>query len=277
MAARTAWSVAVILVGWSSRAFAQQEGEYLVGLDNCASGPRGAVWSSVRSKIRGIFEKDGNALVRTETQVLSDISAAVYKELKEAQALTQDGADECGLGRLSFQLLSFASADAEALLELFSSSEKLASPVLTSLLDVPWLAVAKSGWPIFGLLSEINHQKRHAGVSNKDEVDGLDKPIGQAFYQELLEAVIKGDGATIGQVTNLYLSMDNKDKNAYASLAALVAGAASSEAKDRMQLLDVTQKGLKQVVSNALELDVALGTRWPFWGLMHAAADVFSA
>jgi hypothetical protein len=231
----------------------------------------------VRSKIRRVFEKDGGALVRTEKQVLSEASAAVYKDLKEAQALTKD-AGECGLGRLSFQLLSLANAEPEAFAELFfSSSEQLASPVLTSLLDVPWLAVARSGWPIFGLLSEINHQKRHAGVSNKDEIDGLTEPIGQAFYNELVEAVIKGDGPAIGQVTNLYLSLDTNNTNAYASLSALVAGAASSEAKERMQIMDVTQRGLKQVVSNALELDVAVGTRWPFWGLMHSAADVFSA
>lgn len=242
---------------------------------NCASGPTAKAWLSVKSTLRDLF-KDGGTFAVKDKKVLKDTFAKVYHELKENDALSAKAGGECSLGRLSFQLLSLTYSEPELLLELFSSFEKIASPVLSVLLDVPWLAVAQSGWPIYALLAEINLQKINSGVMNKDRVDGLDKPLGQAFYNEFMDAIIKGDGTIIGKITNMYLSVSDKDRNAYASLAAIVAGAAGSDIKQRMQLMDVMQTGLKQVISNAMELDVSLGTQWPLWGLTHVAVDVFA-
>jgi len=273
-----AYGIAMFLFTVSPIVWAQQPVSGDAGVDflnfDCAAGPHASTWISVKKKMRRIFEKDGGALLHTEKSVLRDILADVNKELKDSTAFSKEASSECGLGKLSFQLLSVAIIEPEALIQLFSTEEQLASPVLTTLLDVPWLAVAQSGWPIFGLLAEVNLQKLHAGVMNKDFVDGLDKPIGQAFYRELMEAVVKGDGPGIGQVTNVYLTMEN-EKNTFASLTALVAGASGADAKQRMQLMDTTQNFLKQAISSPQELDLALGTRWPLWGLMHSTTDVF--
>eukprot|EP00928_Gymnodinium_smaydae_P072062 TRINITY_DN55499_c0_g1_i1.p1 TRINITY_DN55499_c0_g1~~TRINITY_DN55499_c0_g1_i1.p1 ORF type:complete len:306 (+),score=80.87 TRINITY_DN55499_c0_g1_i1:130-918(+) len=242
---------------------------------SCSSGPHAAAWLSVKNRIRGLFKKDGSALVNTDRKVIADTLTLVNSDLREAKALSADSANECGIGRISLQLLTLTTVEPDALIVLFSSSEQLASPVLTLLLDFPWLAVAQSGWPIFGLLSELNLQKRALGVVNKELVDGLDKPVNQAFYNELMKAIATGDGAGVGQVTNMYLMMEN-EKNSLASLTALVAGAAGSTVEQRAQLMDATQNAMKGVIASATELDLALGTRWPLWGLMHTAVDVFA-
>jgi hypothetical protein len=242
----------------------------------CTAGAHSAAWQSAKTKIRGVFKADSAALVQADKKVLAEVFESVNKDLTSSGALSAAASGECGMGRLALQLLSLTPAEPEVQLELFSTSEKIASPVLTSLIDVPWLAVAQSGWPIFGLLAEINLQKRAAGVVNKEEVDGLDQPIGQAFYNELSQALIKGDGAAIGEVTRLYLVMDN-EKNLYAYLSALAAGAAGSDPKQRMELMDTVQVVLKQYITTGVALDISLGTRWPFWGVAHAACDVFAA
>jgi len=241
----------------------------------CTGGVYGAAWQSAKTKIRTIFKSDSAGLVHAEKKVLAEVFATVNKDLADSGALSEKASGECGMGRLALQLLSITPLEPEVQLELFSSSEKMASPVLTSLIDVPWLAVAQSGWPIYGLLAEINLQKRAAGVVNKEAVDGLDQPIGQAFYNELSQALIKGDGAAIGEVTKLYIAMDN-EKNLYAYLSALAAGAAGSNPQQRMQLMDTVQTVLKQYITTGVALDITLGTRWPFWGVAHAASDVFA-
>lgn len=267
--------VALILFGVTATALAQTEDDPLAF--GCDSGPHAAAWGSAKRQIRGVFQNPSAGLVATNKQMLADALEAVQSGLKAAGALDAASAGECGLGRLAIQLLGVTTLQPEDLIQIFSVSEQLASPVLTSLLDVPWMAVAQSGWPIFALLSEINLQKREAGITNMDTVDGLDKPIGQAFYNELTQAMIQGDGASIGKVTNLYLSIDDAEQNAFASLTALVAGAASAEARLRAEILDTTQTGLRQILANAVSLDICLGTQWPFWGLMHVAVDIFAA
>lgn len=267
--------LAVVLSALGSRTVLAQQDDSPFGFD-CKAGPHAATWQSVKMQFRNIFNKDGTALIRTDKKVLTNVMESVMKELKDTGALTPKTEGECGLGRLSLQLLSFTTLPDEALLQLFSSSEEIASPVLTVLLDTPWLAVAQSGWPIMGLLGEINLQKRASDVINRAEVDGLDKPVGVAFHRELTEALIKGDSAALGQLTNIYLiGVDDADRGSLATLTALAAQAASSDVKERMQRMDMVQDGLKQAVGNAMELDIALGTQWHLWGLMHIAVEPF--
>jgi hypothetical protein len=268
--------LAVVLTTLGSRmALAQGDGTSPFGFD-CKEGPHAATWQSVKKQFRNIFNKDGTSLIRTPKKVLTSVMESVMKELKDSAALKPDSKDQCGLGRLSLQLLSFTTLPDEALMQLFASSEQVASPVLTMLLDTPWLAVAQSGWPIMGLLAEINLQKRASDVINKAEVDGLDKPVGVAFHTELTEALVKGNSQAFKQVTNLYLlGINDKDRSTIATLTALAAHAVSSDIKERMQAMDMVQDGLKQAIGNAMELDILLGTQWHLWGLMHIAVEPF--
>lgn len=273
--------VALVLLGGVAAAAAEAAEGGTPPVDDllalgCESGPNSEAWTSAKRQIRGVFERPSAGLAPTGKQMLRDALEAVQAGLKGTGAISRSSQGECGLGRLSVQLLGVATLEPEEQVQIFSASEQLASPTLTALLDLPWMAVAQSGWPIYALLGEINLQKREAGINNVESVDGLDKPLGQAFYNELTQAVVKGDGAAIGRVTNVYLSVDDAEQSAFASLTALVAGGASAEAKLRADILDTTQGGLRQIVSNGIGLDVALGTQWPFWGLFHMAADVFA-
>merc|ERR1712232_1375771 len=112
----------------------------------------------------------------------------VLRELNRVDALRPDSATECGLGKLCLQLLSFAALeDPQPLTQLFGGIEQIASPVLTMILDVPWPALAQSGWPLFGLLGQLNLRKvQHVpGALNSDSVDGLDDPAGLVLREGL--------------------------------------------------------------------------------------------
>lgn len=265
--------VVLALLGGAAVALGQDVDPLAFG---CGNGRYAEAWGLAKRQLRGVFENPSAGLAPTNKQMLRDALEAVQAGLKSSSALSTEAAGECGLGRLSIQLLGVATLPAEELIQIFSRSEQLASPVLTALLDVPWLAVAQSGWPVYALLGEINLQRREAGITNIDEVDGLDQPLGQAFYNELTQAIIQGDGAAIGRVTNMFLSIPDAQQNAFGWLTALVAGGASAEAKVRVEILDTTQSSLKQILTGAVGLDIAVGTQWPFWGLMHMAADVFA-
>lgn len=272
MAVMMRFAVGMFAMGFAP-VLAQQE----LAFDfDCVKGPHAATWKSVKKQFRNIFAKDGTALVRTEKADLAKVMSAVMKELQDSGTLAPKTEGECGIGRLALQLLTFSTLDEESLLQLFSGSEQIASPVLTVLLDTPWLAIAQSGWPIMGLLSEINLQKRHGEVYSKPEVDGLDQPVGVAFHNELTQALIKGDDPKLGEVTNIYLhGLEDKDRGTLGTLTALAAQAASSNIEARMQRMDMVQDGLRQAIGSAMELDIALGTQWPLWGLMHIAVNVF--
>ncbi|CAK0854080.1 unnamed protein product [Prorocentrum cordatum] len=269
--AATAKRVALALLGGAAAALAQGVDPLAFG---CGDGPHAEAWGSAKRQMRGIFENPSAGLAPTSKQMLRDALESVQAGLKSSSALSAEAAGECGLGRLSIQLLGVATLNPEELIQIFSRSEQLASPVLTALLDLPWLAVAQSGWPVYALLGEINLQRREAGITNIDEVDGLDQPLGQAFYSELTQAIIQGDGAAIGRITNMFLSIDGAQQNAFAWLTALVAGGASAEAKVRVEILDTTQTSLKQILTGAVGLDIAVGTQWPFWGRGSIARTV---
>ncbi|CAE8592134.1 unnamed protein product, partial [Polarella glacialis] len=85
--------------------------------------------------------------------------------------------------------------DPSALAELFAGVEQLSAPVLTMLLDVPWLALAQSGWPIFGLLSQINVRKGQVpGLLNDDAIDGMQDPRTKQFLLELMAGLDAKEG-----------------------------------------------------------------------------------
>ena len=55
--------------------------------------------------------------------------------------------------------------------------EAFASPVLTLLLDIPWVATALSGWPLFGLMAQMSLRKAEAlnGLIDQNQIDGVTK------------------------------------------------------------------------------------------------------
>merc|ERR1719253_1873043 len=98
--------------------------------------------------------------------------------------------------------------DTAGLMQLFSSVEPIASPVLTLLLDVPWAALAQAGWPFFGLLSQLNHRKINSPEAIKMEaVDGMGDPSTYQFFHDL-QVALGRDGATLEAVAQSFLQKE---------------------------------------------------------------------
>ncbi|CAE7233566.1 hypothetical protein AK812_SmicGene26891 [Symbiodinium microadriaticum] len=243
----------------------------------CTVGMHSAVWSATKRQFRQIFQ-DTLPWQPVAREALSATMESGLQILMSAGAMAPQAPDECGLGKLTLQLFSFSAVDEpQVLLQLFAALEQLASPVLTMLLDMPFAGLAQTGWPIVALLAQINLRKQQIGAVNDERVDGVDDMAGRQFQAELLAALAARDGAAAQDAATRYLSANPQGQSALAPLTALATQAmASPDAQERMQLLEVLQQALKQVIGSGAELDLALSTKWPLWGVLHVALDAFA-
>jgi len=243
----------------------------------CGSGPRAPGWLAAKTYFRAIFEGQGSPLVLPSRELLSASVDAALRDLKAVDALNPQAPDECGLGKLCLQLMSFATVDdPSALVQLFAGLEQVSSPVMTLLLDVPWAATAQSGWPLFALLGTLNMRKSHVpGALNSPEVDGLHEQAGMMLQAELSQALQAGDAGALERAGASFLQKDAQG-SALAPLTALAVQAIGSPMQERMGLLQTLQAAFKQVIASAPELDIALSTNWPLWGLLQLNMDSFA-
>eukprot|EP00442_Polarella_glacialis_P012441 CAMPEP_0115096284 /NCGR_PEP_ID=MMETSP0227-20121206/29622_1 /TAXON_ID=89957 /ORGANISM="Polarella glacialis, Strain CCMP 1383" /LENGTH=276 /DNA_ID=CAMNT_0002489969 /DNA_START=88 /DNA_END=918 /DNA_ORIENTATION=- len=274
-------STAVVRVGLLlALASAQLPGGQSMEELACVVGPRTETWASAKQRFRAIFMIQPAWLPVPKEALTATMQSAVA-DLNGHSALAPHLADECGLGKLSIQLLSMSAIeDPAALLQLFSSVEQLSAPVLTLLLDVPWVALAQAGWPIFGLLSQINVRKAQLqGALNDDVTDGMQEASAQQFQAELAAALNSQDGIdgmALQRAAAVYMGSPAKG-SALALLTAMATQAAvAPDAQERVQLLEVLQQGFKQSIGSGAELDVALATKWPLWGLIHMALEMLA-
>ncbi|CAK9044757.1 Thromboxane-A synthase (TS) (TXA synthase) (TXS) (Cytochrome P450 5A1) (Hydroperoxy icosatetraenoate dehydratase) [Durusdinium trenchii] len=128
----------------------------------CQKGPHAAVWSNVKKSFRALLEDTPGALFNPipEAQVKTAVDQAIA-QVKAAGGFDSSSTNECGYGKLALQLLSVCLvSDPFAVAQTVQSAgEAFASPVLTLLLDIPWVATALSGWPLFGLLAQVSLRK----------------------------------------------------------------------------------------------------------------------
>jgi len=245
----------------------------------CVSGPRAAGWQAAKKLFRGMYEgPDGSPLVLPSIEQMGTTLKSAISELKAANAFAPDS-DECGLGRLCLQLMSVATIeDPIVLAQLFQGMEQLASPVLTMLLDVPLTAIGQAGWPLFGLMSTINLRKAQIPeLLNNAEIDGLADEAGLFFQNEVLKGLTEGNSEALNRAGAFYLQLD-AGGSALAPLTALASQTlGASIVQERLAFLETFQAALKQVIGSAAELDIALSTRWPLWGMMQMSLDVFTA
>jgi len=144
------------------------------------------------------------------------------------------------------------------------------------------VATAQAGWPIFGLLGTINMRKGQvSGALNTIEVDGLNDVPGQAFQAELAAALQAADGGILMQAGQNYLARAEAVGSQGSALAPLTALAAQAlgnpQPQEKIAILQALQNAFKQVIGTAGELDVALSTNWPMWGLIQLALGPFAA
>lgn len=242
----------------------------------CTAGPRAAAWGATKNLFRTTFADPSALFKPMEREALVALLETSMKDLKAAGAFEPDAADECGLGKLCLQLLSLASMeDTTALAQIFAAFEQISSPAMTTLLDIPWLLLVQARWPFFGLLSQMSVRKSQLPGLNVEALDGTNAVAGQQLSAELASAIQAGDMAAADKAAATYLQSEPAQGSALGQLTALAAQAAGAQAEPRAALLQGLQQSFKQVIGNGGELDIALSTRLPLWGLLHMSIETF--
>eukprot|EP00929_Paragymnodinium_shiwhaense_P034216 TRINITY_DN18650_c0_g1_i2.p1 TRINITY_DN18650_c0_g1~~TRINITY_DN18650_c0_g1_i2.p1 ORF type:complete len:304 (+),score=85.86 TRINITY_DN18650_c0_g1_i2:82-912(+) len=242
----------------------------------CEKGVNAATWKSVKSRFRNLVDEQSPGIFSPVPR--EAIKKAVDGAVADLTAVGGFKSNDCGLGRLSIQLLTLATLDdPQAVLQLLQQSNQISSPVLTMLLDIPWVATAMSGWPFFGILAQVGMHKIDLlkGFLNSDVVDGLDKAAEKAYFTEVQSTQAKSD--LIGMAEAAYKYLAGETGGIMAPLNALATQAAvQTDVKSRMEACGSLQQSFRNVIRNAEELDFALSTRWPIWSLLHLTVGAFA-
>jgi hypothetical protein len=201
-------------------------------------------------------------------------------DVKEAGGFTAGAGGECGMGRVLIQLLSILSIDDPQLVGVvLRESEALASPTLTVILDLPWPDTALSGWPFFGILSQVALHKstvmENAGAAVA-EVDGLVDQASQEYFAHITEAKKVNDVSAMIMASMMFIQGEPNGQSPLGLLTALAAQTAAQEkVADRLGFMQGLQAQLRGFLPSATDLEASLSTRWPLWGLLHVAVDAF--
>jgi len=280
MWARIALSTIVLMLAPSS--VSTQGLEAAVPPDmGCNEGKRSKEWLSVKKRFRALFDESKGPFkpVPTEEIVASVKAAMADVEAVGGLSRETDAVAECGFGKLFIQLLSIVTVDEPAgVAQYFQEHPSMASPVLTMLLDIPWIAMAQSGWPFFAILAQINYQKTKllAPMLNVDAVDGLANEASRAYFDLMQEGQKNGDMVSMATASTMYLR-GAPIESPYGTLTAMATQSAiSMNVQDRLKSLESLQDAFRQTTTTPSELDIALTIRWPLWGFLHAAVDVFA-
>eukprot|EP00930_Biecheleria_cincta_P075375 TRINITY_DN62542_c0_g1_i1.p1 TRINITY_DN62542_c0_g1~~TRINITY_DN62542_c0_g1_i1.p1 ORF type:complete len:284 (-),score=82.21 TRINITY_DN62542_c0_g1_i1:84-935(-) len=245
----------------------------------CEKGAHAAAWQSAKKRFQSLLEAEDLFGLIPADKIKAAVDAAV-SEVRTAGGFDKSAGDECGYGRLAIQLLSLALVDDPvAAAQPLQQSLTIANPVLTLLLDIPWVATALSGWPFFGILAQVGHHKVQSltGMLNNEAVDQLDKKGSQAFFTEMTAAKQKSDLVGMAEASIIVLQ-SNTDVGVLGSLTALATQAAmQADVQKRMGQCQALQQALRNAIGDARELDIALTTRWPLWSLLHISVDAFAS
>eukprot|EP00929_Paragymnodinium_shiwhaense_P076000 TRINITY_DN38973_c0_g1_i1.p1 TRINITY_DN38973_c0_g1~~TRINITY_DN38973_c0_g1_i1.p1 ORF type:complete len:281 (-),score=68.83 TRINITY_DN38973_c0_g1_i1:74-916(-) len=275
-------TLAAICAGVVSLAVGQPE-QVRVGIPDldCTVGPHSATWAKVKRGFRDLFEADASRAFTAAPRddVVAAIEGAV-KVLGEVNALGPEAMD-CGFGRVILQMASLLLVDdPPTVVQFLSNTEALASPIMTVLLDVPWIETAMSGWPFFGLLAQLGHHKVRVlkATLQRDVVDGLEDRPTKTYYDQIMAAQRAVDVGGMVLASAEYMAAPVEEgKSILALLTAMTARiTAQGEVETRLKLLQSLQGEFREVMGRASELEAALSTQWPLWSLLHVAVDAFA-
>lgn len=263
-------------------AFVAAQPEQVVPADmSCAVGPRAAQWGRVKQRFRTLFGGPAgpfnpvaqDSLVNAVTESIAEVDAV------RGLSVDADAVNECGIGKVFIQLLSLVTVEEPAAIaQYFQEHPSIASPVLTMLLDIPWVSLAQSGWPFFSALAQINYQKSKllSPILNNAAVDGLANEAITAYFDLMTGSQKNGDMLGMAQASQMYLT-NPPPGSPYATLTAMATQSAiSMDIQERFKGIQNLQEGFRQALTTPAELDIALTIRWPLWGLLDVSVDVFA-
>merc|ERR1719464_1852738 len=77
----------------------------------CSASPRTPAWAAAKQHFRGLFPGGAAVPQLASREAMTASMEGALRDLKAMEALGSQAADECGLGKLCLQLLSFGSID----------------------------------------------------------------------------------------------------------------------------------------------------------------------
>jgi len=248
---------------------------------SCTTGPRAVQWGRVKSRFRKLFEGPHGPFKSVEVDALVNAVKDSIADVDAVRGLSgdADAVNECGVGKLFIQLLSLVGIEEpSAIAQYFQEHQGIASPVLTTLLDIPWVTVAQSGWPFFAVLAQINYQKSRllGPMLNVEAVDGLANEAVKAYFDVMTGSQHSGDMVAMATASQMYLRQP-PEGSPYAGLTAMATQTAvSMDIQERLKGIQTLQDAFRQALTTPQELDIALTIRWPLWGFLHVSVDVFA-
>lgn len=228
------------------------------------------MWFNVQQKMRYVLPPEA-AFGQVSQELLQPALNSIMEDMSYLQ---NPNADYCGVGKLMMQLLSVIAQDENGgNIAPQLRNEKLTSPMLTLLLDIPWKEFQPM-WPVFGFYAQIA-MRRIKQHQNNDMVDGLTHPELQQFANALNYGILQGDLGGLNALATAYLETGGEgvQESPLAFVTALFTQAATTEKKDEAEdLFMVAQGVLKKMIHNVEDLDTTFASRWPLWGMAYLAS-----
>lgn len=225
----------------------------------------------------GGTEPSNQEQVRSVLELVQQTLRPVYHEV-----------NECGMGRLSMTLLALIVGEGKGSL---LSVPSLHSPLLTILLDIPWGVLMRSGWPFFGLLSQLQLHTHRLDDAPSDGHIG-------SYFIGLVKTLPLQDVDTLVSLGAQFIYLDDEASKAREAAAAadgsdgaaaalenghvmptlcawasLLLNAEVLRDKDRAEgALQHMQAFYRQAVMSMDDLQATVHSAWPLYGILHAAS-----
>lgn len=243
-------------------------------------------WLEVKSATALQF---GSWLAGIELKDAAQLQVLVDSAVKRLGSKGGSGAGECGMGRLCMSILAvLAGGTGGDLL----GAHAIHAPLLTVLLDVPWRLVIRSGWPLFGMLSQLQLGARHRQSPPNTGLAG-------EFYRDLVATLERRDA---GLQSDFGASLERHEASRLAYLGAmflrseegrahaatyvipglcalasqLLAPEVGTESMPIDTALQQVQGFFRQAVQSIEDLQGTLDTAWPLYSVLHLASLQFS-
>eukprot|EP00929_Paragymnodinium_shiwhaense_P070648 TRINITY_DN35787_c0_g1_i1.p1 TRINITY_DN35787_c0_g1~~TRINITY_DN35787_c0_g1_i1.p1 ORF type:complete len:277 (-),score=59.05 TRINITY_DN35787_c0_g1_i1:167-997(-) len=247
----------------------------------CTQGVHAAAWGSVKRRFRTLFAENDpvRPFVLLPRDVVTSTLEGAIQDVNAVGGFKAEATGECGLGRIMIQLLNtMVLDDPAAVVRILREAEMLSSPIMTVLLDVPWVETAVSGWPLFGLLGQLSLHKVKVLSATVDQnaVDGLVDDATMTYFQMLATAQPSGNVGDMVVASAGFMTQPSLE-SPFALLTAMAAQAAAQvEVQQRVEMMLGLQDQIRTVLKSASELEASLSTRWPLWGLLHVCVDALT-
>lgn len=247
----------------------------------CVTGPNAAAWEKVKQRFKVFLENTSRPFELASRESVKTTLEGSIDDVKAVGGFGPKTAGECGLGRMMIQLLNIMVVDEPStVVRVIREAEVLASPVMTLILDVPWIDTALSGWPFFGVLAQVALHKtkilRGADYDSINGVDGITDDATRAYFDVLVKATETSDVAAMVVSSVKFMEIPNT-QSTFGLLTAVAAQTAAQEkVEERLGFMNGLQTQFRNVIHSASDLEAALSIRWPLWGLLHISVDAFS-